>query len=362
MDYCRVLLACFACCTFLTLDALGGAALPETEANFWLAINDNGPQVPYLEVLSGSSNTIDIWASPADDTDSGGLPLTLGGYSLNLVAETSYFSNVITFQSVDVLNCEQDGGDCFEENGDGEDDQGVRRHQLVFDSWTSWGTKADTYNYNDNHLQDDRIDNFFGATFVNDSTSLINGTGLGPTCGDDQCVMIDGRAAWKIAEVTFRAEYPEGLPQSTELYLEIGEQGIWHFGDTLPTTTARFGDPADNDPDDVHTWPIDVAPHHGLPDAVIQVVSQLPDADFDGSGLVDGPDFLIWQRGFGVGSLQSQGNANPTVDGVVDEKDLMIWQAQYGSSSLSLLAVPEANTIALFCLGCAGLLGTYRLG
>jgi len=77
--------------------------------------------------------------------------------------------------------------------------------------------------------------------------------------------------------------------------------------------------------------------------------AKLDNADFDGSGTVDGFDFLTWQRNFGIGTLQTQGDAQN--DGDVDTFDLNVWEAQFGSpppSSLSAaIAVPEPSTMIL---------------
>ena len=73
-------------------------------------------------------------------------------------------------------------------------------------------------------------------------------------------------------------------------------------------------------------------------------------ADFNADGAVDGQDFLIWQRNFGVaaGGTREQGNANPGVDGAVDGVDLTIWKSQFGSaSSVVAAAVPEPGAAIL---------------
>jgi hypothetical protein len=57
-----------------------------------------------------------------------------------------------------------------------------------------------------------------------------------------------------------------------------------------------------------------------------------PVADFDADGLVDGADFLAWQRGFGsVNPAPADGDAN--FDGVVDAADLAEWQTQFGTAA-----------------------------
>ena len=62
-------------------------------------------------------------------------------------------------------------------------------------------------------------------------------------------------------------------------------------------------------------------------------------ADFDGNGIVDGLDFLQWQRG-------------DTPEGG-SSAELALWEAQYGTSPLSaaLAAVPEPSSALLWLLG-----------
>jgi hypothetical protein len=70
-------------------------------------------------------------------------------------------------------------------------------------------------------------------------------------------------------------------------------------------------------------------------------------ADFNGDGVVDGADFLAWQRGVGVAEPAfADGDANG--DGLVDGADLAVWSEQFGppSASPAAIGVPEPN-----CLG-----------
>jgi hypothetical protein len=60
--------------------------------------------------------------------------------------------------------------------------------------------------------------------------------------------------------------------------------------------------------------------------------------DFNGDDIVDGADFLAWQRGFGGEASLAAGDANH--DGVIDGADLEIWSNQYGQSA-SVSVVPE---------------------
>jgi hypothetical protein len=71
------------------------------------------------------------------------------------------------------------------------------------------------------------------------------------------------------------------------------------------------------------------------------------DADFDGDDDVDGEDFLIWQRGLGVGTTQGAGDANAS--GSVNGDDLAIWRAQFGipPTTPSVVAIPEPGSAVL---------------
>ncbi len=83
------------------------------------------------------------------------------------------------------------------------------------------------------------------------------------------------------------------------------------------------------------------------------------DADFNNDTVVDGADFLIWQRGVGSGTTNADGDANG--DGVVNAADLTIWQADYGTTGAAVAAsVPEPTTIGLAVLSLCGLMARRR--
>ncbi len=70
----------------------------------------------------------------------------------------------------------------------------------------------------------------------------------------------------------------------------------------------------------------------------------LEDADFDADNDIDGRDFLIWQRNFGVTGQTNNSNGDANFNGTVGAEDLAVWKNQYGTSGPFLgvaTAVPE---------------------
>jgi lysophospholipase L1-like esterase len=69
-------------------------------------------------------------------------------------------------------------------------------------------------------------------------------------------------------------------------------------------------------------------------------------ADFDSNGLVDGKDFLVWQRGLGTVGVELHAIGDANGDGTVDGVDLSVWIQQNGNYSLigTTVAVPEPHS------------------
>ena len=95
-------------------------------------------------------------------------------------------------------------------------------------------------------------------------------------------------------------------------------------------------------------------------DQVTGLAPAIEDADFNNDNIVDGADFLIWQRNFGVGATLPQGDANDS--GGVDAADLAIWKAKFGTvgSIAAVAAVPEPAAGILASLGIAALVRRRR--
>lgn len=303
--------------------AAGSSARATSVVNFWISAADAGPEAPTIYALPGEASELAVWARPAAGYN-------LSAFALNLVAEQL---GVVEFDSVTVLNPDVGGG--------------AVRHQLVFDS--AAGLIVDP----------DGVRGFQGLSFFPVGGGLPLGAGIGPDCdGDPECSAASGLPAWRVATIQFHAGEVFG---STELFLEIGTQGVWQSPadatepDPPAETTAVFG--LANDV--VHGWSSSPGPdlrntHLGAADAVVAIAS----ADFDDNGAVDGADLLIWQRGLGIGDTLAEGDANG--DASVGAVDLAAWRFQHG---LNLggggVAVPEPAWGGA-ALGLAGLLAGRR--
>lgn len=85
-----------------------------------------------------------------------------------------------------------------------------------------------------------------------------------------------------------------------------------------------------------------------IPQLVLSVTPGLA-ADFDADNDVDGRDFLLWQRGFGLGGQLNNSQGDATGNGSVGGEDLAVWQGQFGASGspASAVSVPEPSIAAM---------------
>ena len=72
-------------------------------------------------------------------------------------------------------------------------------------------------------------------------------------------------------------------------------------------------------------------------------------ADFNGDSIVDGADFLIWQRGFGATGQPDKSTGDATGDENVNGLDLEEWKAKFGGppAVAAIGAVPESASLTL---------------
>jgi hypothetical protein len=303
-----------------------GAARADSIVNFWLSNADAGPATPVIYALPGAAGHLDVWARPA-------VGHRLSAFSLDLQSATP---GVVTLMSVDVHNPQLQAM------------PPTYRHQAVFDSQSGL------------FATDDEIYGFLGLSFFNNAMGLSNGAGMGPLCGlDPDCSSASGAPAWRVATIDYQAGITLG---STELFLAIGDQGLWQSPalalepDPPADTSAVFGLPNDT----INQWATLFGTDHrhnpqGGADAVIQVAS----ADFDDNDRINGTDFLVWQRGLGGGSSPDEGDANG--DGQVNGADLTVWRFQFGATGVAVPAgsvIPEPTGFVLF----AALAGLIRSG
>ncbi|QDT75183.1 dockerin type I domain-containing protein [Lacipirellula limnantheis] len=82
-------------------------------------------------------------------------------------------------------------------------------------------------------------------------------------------------------------------------------------------------------------------------------------ADFNGDNVVDGADFLIWQRGFGLTGQPNKSTGDANGDGNVDGADLDLWKTKFGGAPAiaAVGSIPEPTSMAMaaaaLVAGCA---------
>lgn len=88
---------------------------------------------------------------------------------------------------------------------------------------------------------------------------------------------------------------------------------------------------------EVEDYRLTVAPAPGSP-----LIAGMP-ADFDQDGDVDGADFMIWQRGFGVTVVATQHLGSADADGDVDRGDLSLWRQSFGTTAAPALTAQSSD-------------------
>lgn len=275
-------------------------------ANFWLsASNDvatgsepptSQMDIPRIERGLNDTSSFYIWAKP----DPGEVLLN---WSLNLVSSNA---NALQFQASDVSTFNPVLNATTNE----------RRWEFVGEPGTASLTP--------DGLMLNRV---MGFSFQFDTLDIgYSGVGIGSGLTSSGNDPFAANNSWLIAKVNYRTGSQVG---STDIYLQIGDAGINHLGDSSAMTDVVLG--ALSDP------PLNAGvggrnAKSFTPELVIVVSDSFEDsADFNGDGETDGADFLSWQRGYSPNPLSAS--------------ELVSWQANYGAvSPLAVYqAVPEPS-------------------
>lgn len=149
-----------------------------------------------------------------------------------------------------------------------------------------------------------------------------------------------------------------------DLYREGWFLGYWHYGLSVgnpydggswkASQTGMTGRTLNDG--DWDSW-VYTESFAAMPFAQNPVAAEPPasgdNADFNGDGVVDGNDFLAWQRGFGMTSGVELEHGDANGDGLVDAADLDVWRAAFGvgaappGATAAAIAVPEPAAAGL---------------
>ena len=201
--------------------------------------------------------------------------------------------------------------------------------------------------------------------------------GLGYDDGDGDFALDDDTSFDELGFSVSTGPADLAMPlDADDFYREGWFTGYWHYGTSLGNPydggswkasqvgmtgrTLRDGD--------WDSW-VFTESFSAMPYAENPVAAEPPtivdNADFNGDGVVDGSDFLAWQRGFGTlgGATLEQGDANG--DGLVDAADLNVWREAFGTAApaggaTAASSVPEPTGTTLGISAMVLLAGSAR--
>jgi hypothetical protein len=85
-------------------------------------------------------------------------------------------------------------------------------------------------------------------------------------------------------------------------------------------------------------------------------------ADFNNDGIVNGADFIIWQKNVGATGQTDKTNGDANGDGSVNAADLAVWQSKFGGppASAAVTGVPEPASVLLTAVALFGFAAARR--
>jgi len=189
--------------------------------------------------------------------------------------------------------------------------------------------------------------------------------GLGYDDGDGEFALDDDTVFDELGFATSPGPADLGTAlDADDLYREGWFLGFWHYGNSVGNPynggswkaspggmTSRTL--SDGDWDSwVYTESFAATPFAQNPAAAEPPMSG-DNADFNSDGVVDGNDFLAWQRGFGMTSGVELEHGDANGDGLVDDADLSVWNGAFGAAvappaaGVAMMAIPEPTTAGL---------------
>jgi hypothetical protein len=350
--------------TIVAIVALAVSATPRASADparFWISASNVAPvalDAPTIDVAENRERKLYIWAQPPHLN---GAFQKMHSLSLNLVNARVDPPDENHPAVVDFLN------------GVGKIQiynptvNGVTRYEHVFDSIPSPP-------YNESLQSNRGFDDVFNNTAY-DGIGLVDPpggsdmqgvsldpsdfAGIGPVCNTSQGDMCasasNGRAAWLIGEVAFKAV----KLGDEDFHLQIGYNGIAVLdGQTTVAPMVAFGSPqgANFEYDSALTSRRQMTLPSDTYDVRIHSVPFTP-GDFDSDGSIDAEDYTNWRSSLGQ-SLPAGEGADANGNGEIDAADYVFWRnamsgpAAYSSGAASApIVVPEPGTaVALLFL------------
>lgn len=318
--YCVFFLAGIACFTWA-----GPLDLPMAEAataQFWFSTSADatrGRESPIVGLAPGQATTVYLWVQPAPRQDLG--YETLHNLSLNLVAKPGSQALV---DILDTFAIYDPAGTRFDIKRDADP---AREFRI-----TSSSSSQQVLNG-----QNDSVSGLVGAV-----ARTAEFTGVGSIASDNGGALSPSTPAWRVASFEFAGVQQAGVE---EFYLQIGEFGMNHQGDSTLETHAIFGAGPNETAYNAKTDRSAPADPADLPDLSFVGLPLLA-GDFDRDADVDGADLDVFQSQFGLIGIGLAADSNAS--GAVGGDDFLGWQRRHIAVLVTdaAMLVPEPSPVA----------------